>query len=108
MKVFSLDLIVACYRDVFQDVFHKVWNKRCRLTANAFRDNDMPSKSDAAEKDIASQVVLEEEGAREKEVMLRAPEARPKKCALPPYTHIRHKKTWRGPQKKTITAHDQI
>ena len=53
----------------------------------------MSSKSDSDdEKETASQVVLEEEGARPKEMMLRAPEALPKNCALPPDTHIRHKK----------------
>ena len=38
-------------------------------------------------KEIASQVVLEEEGGQNKEMMLRAPEAVPKKSALPPNPH---------------------
>ena len=40
-------------------------------------------------KEIASQVVLEEEGAQKKDMMLRAPEAVPEKCALPPDTHMK-------------------
>ena len=47
----------------------------------------MSSKSDADdEKETASQVVLEEEGARPKEMMLRAPEALPKLALPPPRT----------------------
>ena len=53
-----------------------------------------PQKFNTDEKEIASQVVLEEEGGgQNKDMMLRAPEAVPKKYALPP---------------DTITAHDQI
>ena len=44
---------------------------------------DVFQKFNTDEKEIASQVVLEEGGVQNKDMMLRAPEAVPKKCALP-------------------------
>ena len=80
--------------DVLHDAFHKVKTKGGGLhSAPSVITICHPSLTQMRRR-FFSQVVFKEEGAQKKEMMLRAPEAVPKICALPPDTHIRHKKKW--------------